>query len=508
MALRASGRSSHSVATLASSLLDAQDRRLETRRSLPCPQANRLVGTPVWATRVHGPHCAHSHRKRIDPAHLQRRGVREPGRTRLAPPRRAAGFEAFASTPLPSESEEVWRYSPIDELALDDFAPAVDGSADGGARRATELLESRSTPRWARRPPASSCTTDVPAPSPDRRRGRRRTVRLRPGRRGGRVRRHARVGPAGRRRPGAPERRLHARCGLRRRARRPDGGRPVLVVHWCDAGVAGLPAHLRARRRGRRASRWSRCSPGPTARPAPSSCRSPSWRPPTARRSRTCRCRSCPTPPGRSPAWPARGGGASSLRTFTVGLGGAYDRVRTDVTVDGRDARSEILSTYLGDGTQVHDIRTLQDHVGAADHERAAVPGRGRRARRARSTAASSGSHRGAVRSDARQTNHNLVLDEGAHADSVPEPRHPRERREVLPRLDGGAGRRGPALLHRVPRRGARGGRGAHRAGVLRRHHRPRARCPRCVPLLEREVHDAPRCRAGRTAGARRCLRP
>ena len=28
--------------------------------------------------------------------------------------------------------------------------------------------------------------------------------------------------------------------------------------------------------------------------------------------------------------------------------------------------------------------------------------------------------HRGAVRSDARQTNHNLVLDEGAHADSVP----------------------------------------------------------------------------------------
>jgi Fe-S cluster assembly protein SufD len=27
---------------------------------------------------------------------------------------------------------------------------------------------------------------------------------------------------------------------------------------------------------------------------------------------------------------------------------------------------------------------------------------------------------RGAIRSDARQTNHNLVLDEGAHADSVP----------------------------------------------------------------------------------------
>jgi Fe-S cluster assembly protein SufD len=28
--------------------------------------------------------------------------------------------------------------------------------------------------------------------------------------------------------------------------------------------------------------------------------------------------------------------------------------------------------------------------------------------------------HKGAIRTDARQTNHNLVLDEGAHADSVP----------------------------------------------------------------------------------------
>ena len=53
------------------------------------------------------------------------------------------------------------------------------------------------------------------------------------------------------------------------------------------------------------------------------------------------------------------------------------------------------------------------------------------------------------------------------------QPRHPRERRDVLPRLDGRPDRRGPALLHRVAGRGARGGRGAHRARVLRRHHRP-----------------------------------
>ena len=48
----------------------------------------------------------------------------------------------------------------------------------------------------------------------------------------------------------------------------------------------------------------------------------------------------------------ARGGAGSMVRTFTAGLGGAYDRVRSDVSVEGRGARSEILSTYLGNGTR------------------------------------------------------------------------------------------------------------------------------------------------------------
>ena len=53
--------------------------------------------------------------------------------------RRAAGHEAFVSTPLPTESEEVWRYSPIDHLALDEFAPrprAAPGSAAAEELRA------------------------------------------------------------------------------------------------------------------------------------------------------------------------------------------------------------------------------------------------------------------------------------------------------------------------------------------------------------------------------------
>ncbi len=115
----------------------------------------------------------------------------------------------------------------------------------------------------------------------------------------------------------------------------------------------------------------------------------------------------------------ARGAKESVMRTFTVGLGGDYDRVRADVSGEGRGARSEILSTYVGNGTQVHDIRTLQDHVAPRTNSELLCQG----AVAGTSHSVYSGLirvHRGAVRSDARQTNHNLVLDEGAHADSVP----------------------------------------------------------------------------------------
>ena len=193
---------------------------------------------------------------------------------------------------------------------------------------------------------------------------------------------------------------------------------PLLVVHWCDAGAAAFP------RLAVRAGEGATVSvvevfagaPGPD-------------------RSLVVPVTELSAAAGASlsyvslqilgtAAWSiarlaARGAAGSSLRTFTVGLGASYDRVRADVSVDGRDARSEILSAYLGDGSQVHDIRTLQDHVAprttsellcqgaVADQSRSVYSGLIR-------------VHRGAVRSDARQTNHNLVLDEGAHADSVP----------------------------------------------------------------------------------------
>ena len=38
--------------------------------------------------------------------------------------RRAAAAASFASSPLPTEKDEVWRYSRIDQLDLDRFRPA------------------------------------------------------------------------------------------------------------------------------------------------------------------------------------------------------------------------------------------------------------------------------------------------------------------------------------------------------------------------------------------------
>ena len=74
---------------------------------------------------------------------------------------------------------------------------------------------------------------------------------------------------------------------------------------------------------------------------------------------------------------------------------------------------------YLGSGDQIHDVRTLQDH--AAPRTTSDLLCKGAVAERSRSIYTGLIRVRnGAVRSDAMQTNHNLVLDATAHADSVP----------------------------------------------------------------------------------------
>jgi Fe-S cluster assembly protein SufD len=115
----------------------------------------------------------------------------------------------------------------------------------------------------------------------------------------------------------------------------------------------------------------------------------------------------------------ATGDRDSTTLLATVALGGDYARVRTDARVVGAGATTKQVALYYADGNQMHDFRTLQDHVaprtnsdllfkGAVqDHAKSVYTGLIRIGEDAKGSAA-------------YQTNRNLTLSEGAWAESVP----------------------------------------------------------------------------------------
>jgi Fe-S cluster assembly protein SufD len=112
-------------------------------------------------------------------------------------------------------------------------------------------------------------------------------------------------------------------------------------------------------------------------------------------------------------------GANARLMSFAVALGGSYARLRTDSALAGESGTSLLRAAFIGRDDQMLDFRTLQDHLAPRTTSDLLFMG----AVADRSHSVYSGLirvRRGAVRSDAMQTNHNLVLDEGAHADSVP----------------------------------------------------------------------------------------
>ncbi len=112
-------------------------------------------------------------------------------------------------------------------------------------------------------------------------------------------------------------------------------------------------------------------------------------------------------------------GSDAVLESFAVALGGSYARLRTDSALQGDGGTSRLRAAFVGRDEQMLDFRTLQDHRAPRTTSDLLFMG----AVADRSHSVYSGLIRvrkGAVRSDAMQTNHNLVLDEGAHADSVP----------------------------------------------------------------------------------------
>jgi Fe-S cluster assembly protein SufD len=109
----------------------------------------------------------------------------------------------------------------------------------------------------------------------------------------------------------------------------------------------------------------------------------------------------------------------ASLRSSAVALGGAYARLRSESLLAGQAAESDQIAVYFGDHEQMLDFRTLQDHD--APRTRSDLLFKGAVENHAKSV------YSGLVRlrdtaqkATASQTNRNLVLTEGASAESIP----------------------------------------------------------------------------------------
>lgn len=115
----------------------------------------------------------------------------------------------------------------------------------------------------------------------------------------------------------------------------------------------------------------------------------------------------------------SRVGRDATLTSAAVSLGGDYARLRTDSALAGTGGTSRLLAVYFADGTQMHDLRTVQDH--RAPQSTSDLYFKGAVANRSRSVYTGLiRVEKGARGTNAFQTNRNLVLHEGAHADSVP----------------------------------------------------------------------------------------
>jgi Fe-S cluster assembly protein SufD len=115
----------------------------------------------------------------------------------------------------------------------------------------------------------------------------------------------------------------------------------------------------------------------------------------------------------------ATGDRDSTTLLATVALGGDYARVRTDARLVGQGATTKQVALYYADGHQMHDFRTLQDHAAPKTYSDLLFKGA------VQDTAKSVYTGLIRIREEGRgsvafQTNRNLTLSEGAWAESVP----------------------------------------------------------------------------------------
>ena len=147
--------------------------------------------------------------------------------------------------------------------------------------------------------------------------------------------------------------------------------RPIVVLHWSEGdGRASFPHTLVVAGEAPRSRCSSRYASAP--RPTTSSTPSSSWWSATARTSGTVACRSTARARGRS-----RCSGRTSAATRRCGRRRSRSAATTRGcaprrVLDGPGAESDLLAVYFGDGDQMLDFRTLQDHDAPAHPQRPA----------------------------------------------------------------------------------------------------------------------------------------
>jgi Fe-S cluster assembly protein SufD len=286
---------------------------------------------------------------------------------------RRAAAERAAARDLPTPSEEIWRYSRIDELDLERFAPGSPSSEVVGA------------PPGYLAEPAAADLIDPAVPAPD------------------------------------VFAELNSAFATPIVVRVPAGRNvtePIVVTHTVAGdGTAAFPRLVIDAGEDSEVTVVERfvSEPGATVLVVPVV---------HVRGGQAARVRYLGINELDEAAWQighqrADGSRDSHITLATVALGGHYARVRTEACVTGPGASTRQVALYFAGGRQMHDFRTIQDH--AAPHTTSDLLFKGA----VQDTARSVYSGLIKVRREARgttafQTNRNLTLSEGAWAESVP----------------------------------------------------------------------------------------
>jgi Fe-S cluster assembly protein SufD len=311
---------------------------------------------------------------------------------------RRAAFERFEATSLPTDAEEVWRYSRIAELDLDDYSPMSSSKEPNEIPSAVQPILEAIGPRSGlivtrngRAVIGFEPTSDEPVP----------------------------VGAIA----GEPDAlvTLNAAFVDRPLTVTVEKGRaltaPIVVVHWVDAEQAALfPRTFINIEENAQASVVEVVASADVASLVVPVTELEVGQ---AGRLRYVNVQTLGPRMWQVGLQASRVGRDGDLVSHSVAFGGDYARVRTDSTLAGQGASSRLLAVYFGEGGQMHDFRTVQAHDAPRTTSDLLFKG-----------AVANSSHsvysglirvrKGAAGTNAFQTNRNLVLDEGAHADSVP----------------------------------------------------------------------------------------